>query len=179
MTVSGSLQLHNNVRCCRDERAEAALPSAPRGRRLHDPEWDIVWPSWETANRCLGRRDGNVQEKSDQTVGEQTGWKVIREGACSTCSQRQEQRAKPGSRVISYRGELQSWCHFLGLPQSFPVKYLQALKLQLLRSAGPLCAPAAGRDVISQIWGRCGISVTNTAKGEGFPQSRFSVRAVS
>lgn len=85
--------------------------------------------------------------------------------------------AESKARLSRYK--LQSWCHFLGLPQSFPVKYLQALKLQLLRSAGPLCAPAAGRDVISQIWGRCGISVTNTAKGEGFPQSRFSVRAVS
>ena len=45
---------------------------------------------------------------------------------------------------------LESLCHFLGLPQSFPVKYLQALKLQLRSSAGPPSlekrAPAAGRE---------------------------------
>lgn len=39
---------------------------------------------------------------------------------------------------------MESLCHFLGLPQSFPVKYLQALKLQLGCTAGPpFSAPAA------------------------------------
>lgn len=55
------------------------------------------------------------------------------------------------------KGALESLCHFLGLPQSFPVKYLQALKLQLRSSAGSSFAwkraPAAGRNVASPIWG--------------------------
>lgn len=53
-------------------------------------------PRW----KCAGEERSNRQPFAC-VVGEQMGWKVIKEGACSTCSQRQEQRAKPGSRVIS------------------------------------------------------------------------------
>lgn len=52
--------------------------------------------------------------------------------------------ATPAHRHCTYmysiyrvRGAVASLCHFSGLPQSFPVKYLQSLKLQLCSSAGP------------------------------------------
>lgn len=55
-------------------------------------------PRW----KCAGEEQSNSQPLAC-VVSEQTGWKVIRERACSTCSQRQEQRAESKARLLCYK----------------------------------------------------------------------------